>query len=93
MNNINWFYLGAGLDLLVLLGAIWFRISKMHSKSGDRNPGDLRPTLLGFCGWIAGAFALRGFGHDAVATTMLWLPGAVLLGFGLMTVVFSMFQK
>lgn len=92
MEHTDWFYLGAGLNLLA--AAIVFLLmlcAKWRVFNCVNNPATHRALLL-FCGWLALAFLLRWVEQETLATTMLWLPGAVLLGFGLMNLLYSAFQ-
>lgn len=92
MKHLDWFCLGASIDLLVVAIAIALAINEKWRIFRNANSPAARRAVLCFSGWLALAFLLRWAGQATLAATMLWLPGAVLLGFGLVNLLYAAFQ-
>ncbi|MCC6725828.1 MAG: hypothetical protein IT258_15065 [Saprospiraceae bacterium] len=92
MKAIHWFYLGAGIDGLAMLIAIYFVISdSLNSAQGTNNPS-MYKVLLAMGALITAAFLLKDNGKIGFANALLWIPGIPLAGYGLMILAFIIFK-
>ncbi|MEZ4955957.1 MAG: hypothetical protein R2825_20535 [Saprospiraceae bacterium] len=92
MKAIHFFYIGAGIDILALLIAIFFVIQDMGSSSGGTNNPTMYKALLVMGALIGAAFWLKHIGKLGYANTLLWIPGIPLAGYGLMILLFIIFK-
>jgi hypothetical protein len=92
MKAIHWFYLGAGIDGLAICIAIFHVISdSLKGYRGTNNP-TMYKALLGMGALIGVAFLLKYFGKIGFANALLWIPGTLLAGYGLMILLFILFK-
>jgi hypothetical protein len=84
MKAIHFFYIGAAIDILAVVIALFFVIGDMFkATSGTNNPSMFSALLL--MGLLIGAaFLLKNAGHVGWANLLLWIPGVPLAGYGLM---------
>ena len=88
MKSIWIFYLGAGIDILALIIALFFVISDIASgTSGTNNPTMYKAIGIMFA-IIAFGFWLKYIGKIVLANILLWIPALPLAGYGLMILLF-----
>jgi hypothetical protein len=88
MKVIHFFYIGAGIDLIALLVAVWMMVSDtLKGYSGTNNPTMFTVTFIGAL-LVGGAFLLKSAGYLKIANVLLWLPGTPLLLYGLFILLF-----
>lgn len=92
MKAIHWFYLGAGIDGLAMLIAIYYVLKDSLSRySGTNNPS-MYAVLLVMGALMAAAFYLKHLGKIGFANLLVWIPGLPLAGYGLMILLFIIFK-
>ncbi len=88
MKAIWFFYIGATIDIIALLVALYFIIGDIaKGRSGTNNPIMFLMVFLMMV-LIAGAFLLKNAGKVGAANSLLWLPGIPIAGYGLLVLLF-----
>jgi hypothetical protein len=88
MKAIHFFYLGAGIDILALLVAVFFYIKDMFSRYGGTNNPILFFLILAGACLIGGAFWMKAAGKLGLANLLVWIPGVPLAAYGLIILLF-----
>jgi hypothetical protein len=98
MKAIHFFYVGAGLDMLMLLAGL-FSFASLFTYVPEQSRINIALMvifLLAGLAWLGLAFWLKNKGKMLVANILVWLPAAPVLmwaGLALIFVVASVFSK
>jgi hypothetical protein len=92
MKGIHFFYIGAAIDIIAVLVALYFVLTDLNSPSGGTNNPTMYKALLAMAALIGGAFWLKSAGYTGWANVLLWIPGFPLAAYGLMILLFVIFK-
>lgn len=92
MLGSTFFYLGAALNVLMLLAAVSGFFSMLSSEMSGRSVYALIPVVL-LIAWIVIAFWLRAKGKLLAATIMVWIVASPVILYAGIALLFILFGK
>lgn len=92
MKAIWFFNIGAGIDVLAVIIALYFVVSDILSGTSGTNNPSMYKAILAMLVLIGLAFWLRHIGKMVLANILLWIPGFPLACYGIMILLFVIFK-